>query len=282
MVKSIILLAPDDTHEPIAVFLRSENPSLDIIPITSLPALLAIPAATLAISRLIAFTSPIIVPTAILDALGFGAYNFHPAPPSYPGLSPAAYAIYDGARIYGATVHRMVEKVDAGPIVAAEFCLIDDEAGVADIELQSFTLLAKLFRELAARLATDPAPLPTLPIAWSSNKSSRRSLQTICDIPLDIEAEELARRVKAFANNHFGIQPSVSLHGYVFRLVHETPAADSAPALPPQPVVRVEPAATIGRSPVYATERYAARSKGGEAAGPASHPAAVGQVSASR
>jgi len=239
MFQTVIVMAPDDTSEHIANHLLSFNPALEILRIALRDDLLALSAEVFARSRLIAFTSPIVVPLHVLNALGFGAYNFHPAPPSYPGLSPAQFAIYRGARIYGATVHEMAEKVDSGPIVGVEFCIVPDGASVFDIELQSFMLLVKIFKELAPHLATNPAPLPPLPVTWSSTKSSRRSLTAICDIPPDIEREELDLRVKAFANNHFGVQPTITLHGYTFRLVYDTPppgtiVTEAAPAISDQ------------------------------------------------
>lgn len=49
-------------------------------------------------------------------ALEIPNVNFHPAPPEYPGVGGASRALYDGAEIFGATAHAMVEDVDAGPI----------------------------------------------------------------------------------------------------------------------------------------------------------------------
>ncbi len=236
MFETILLLAPDTTGELVAKYLASCNPRIEIVLIASREVLVALPQATLAKSRLIAFTSPIVVPVDVLDAIGYGAYNFHPGPPSYPGLAPASFAIYQRATIYGATAHVMVEKVDSGPIVGVEFCLIADGATVFDIEMQSFALLAKIFQRLASHIATNPQPLPVLPVRWSTQKSSRRALRAICDIPPDIAADELERRIRAFANNHFQVQPTITLHGHKFRFVDESPlpdvgaAAISAPA----------------------------------------------------
>ena len=60
---------------------------------------------------------------------------------------------------------------------------------------------------------------PTLPIEWGSRKYSRRAYRAICDIPLDIPKEELDRRIKAFGGNHFGMTPTIHLHGIEFRAV---------------------------------------------------------------
>jgi methionyl-tRNA formyltransferase len=38
----------------------------------------------------------------------------------------------------------------------------------------------------------------------------------MCDIPLDISKEELDRRVGAFGAGHFGIFPTLKLHGFQF------------------------------------------------------------------
>jgi methionyl-tRNA formyltransferase len=43
--------------------------------------------------------------------LGFGAFNFHPGPPSYPGWVPSHFALYERSTEFGATVHVMVEQV---------------------------------------------------------------------------------------------------------------------------------------------------------------------------
>ncbi len=41
----------------------------------------------------------------------------------------------------------------------------------------------------------------------------------MCDIPLDIPKDELDRRLKVFGGNHFGISPTINLHGIEFRAV---------------------------------------------------------------
>ncbi len=44
--------------------------------------------------------------------------------------------------------------------------------------------------------------------------------QEICKIPLDIPKDELDRRIRVFGGNHFGISPTINLHGIEFRAVH--------------------------------------------------------------
>lgn len=221
MFDTMIVLAPSDISDLIIADLRRYRPDMRMIPIVCGPDLIALPSEVLANARLIGFTTPVIVPPSVLAALGYGAYNFHPGPPSYPGLAPAQMAIYEGAQIYGATIHVMTEKVDAGPIVAAQFCTIAPGATVVDLEMRALGLLAQLLKTLGPMLVGHPAPLPLAPIIWSPVKSSRRTLAGICHVSPDIEPGELDRRIRAFGVNHFGMHPTVMLHGYRFRYVDE-------------------------------------------------------------
>lgn len=219
MLQTIILLA--GTVEQLALITRlSEcNRTLAIAPVETAEDLAAIGPTVLANARLIGFATPVIVSGAVLRQLGYGAYNFHPGPPSYPGLCPAHYAAYEGAATFGATAHKMVERVDAGPIVGVTHFAVPAGSGVRDIELQSYHALARLFWDLAPLLTTRQEPLDELAECWGPVKSTRRSLEAVCSIAADIDAAELARRIMAFGQSPFGIAPTVTLHGHRFRLV---------------------------------------------------------------
>jgi len=74
-------------------------------------------------------------------------------------------------------------------------------------------------------MAISPPSPPTLPIEWGRKKYSRRAYRAICDIPLDIAKDELERRLKVFGGNHFGIGPTINLHGVEFRAVSSRAAS---------------------------------------------------------
>jgi hypothetical protein len=57
---------------------------------------------------------------------------------------------------------------------------------------------------------------------WNGKKNSRRSYQALCRIPLDITKDDLDRRMSVFGGNHFGMSPSINLHGVEFRAVVRT------------------------------------------------------------
>src|SRR6516164_8934957 len=121
MLKTIILLTgnPHQQHA-LAALLREHNPALAFRGAVTRDELLAIAPEELRDARLVAFTSGVVVPSDVLDALGHGAYNFHPGPPDYPGWAPAHFALYEGAETFGATAHVMAARVDSGPIVGIE------------------------------------------------------------------------------------------------------------------------------------------------------------------
>jgi hypothetical protein len=77
--------------------------------------------------------------------------------------------------------------------------------------------LAQLFWRMAKSLATNPDPPPALATRWSTRKNSRRAYKAMCEIPFDIPKDELDRRLRVFGGNHFGISPTITLHGIEFR-----------------------------------------------------------------
>jgi methionyl-tRNA formyltransferase len=90
---------------------------------------------------------------SLLDAASRGAYNMHGSLlPKYRGRVPVNWAVLHGERETGASLHRMVEKPDAGEIVAQQAVPIlpDDTA---------FEVFGKV--TLAAEMALDRA-LPQL------------------------------------------------------------------------------------------------------------------------
>lgn len=63
------------------------------------------------------FLSPVILRSQTVSRVRRAAINFHPAPPEWPGVGSASYALFENAREFGATAHVMTERVDAGPIL---------------------------------------------------------------------------------------------------------------------------------------------------------------------
>jgi methionyl-tRNA formyltransferase len=193
MFDTIILLSGEVEQSALPNVLLGHNPHLSVIPAVSAAALDALDPEVLRRARLIGFATPVIVPQTILTQLGYGAFNFHPGPPAYPGWAPAHFALYHRQTEFGATAHVMIERVDAGPIIGVARFPIPARISVLGLEGLAYAHLAQLFWRMAPSLATDPAPPQTLPEKWGSKKYSRRDYGAICDIPLDIPQDELLR-----------------------------------------------------------------------------------------
>src|SRR5215475_5201873 len=166
MFDTIVLLTGPVEQVALASALRGHKPQLTIYPVTAPEHLAALGADILRRARLIAFSSPVIVPPSVLAALGYGAYNFHPGPPEYPGWAPAHFALYEGATEFGATMHAMAARVDAGPIIDVARFAIPTDVHVLALEGLAYAHLAQLYWRHARRLATDAAPLPEGPLKW--------------------------------------------------------------------------------------------------------------------
>jgi methionyl-tRNA formyltransferase len=162
MLDTIILLAGMAEQFALPQVLLGHNPHLTVIPVGSAADLAALDPDLLRRARLIAFVTSEIVPKVILNQLGYGAINFHPGPPSYPGWAPAHFALYDQATEFGATAHVMVEQVDAGPIVDVTLFAVPADISVLGLEGLAYAHLAQLFWRMARSLATEAALPPAL------------------------------------------------------------------------------------------------------------------------
>lgn len=235
MFDTVILLSGDAELAVLPHVLIGHGSHLKVIRAKTSFDLTALNSELLARSRLIAFVTGEIVPVSILNRLGYGAFNFHPGPPSYPGWAPAHFALYNGEHQFGVTAHVMVEQVDAGPIIDLKLFPIPADITVLGLEGLAYAHLAHLFWSMAERLATDSSLPPALPVGWGDKKYSRGNYRDMCNIPLDIAQEEFERRIKIFGGNYFGIMPTIHLHGVEFRAVipAENQGLVGTPLVPP-------------------------------------------------
>ncbi len=248
MLKEIILLTGlEQQQQALSLLLREHNPQLTFRFALTADDLEAIDPQSLGHARLIAFTTGVIVPPRILNALGHGAYNFHPGPPDYPGWAPAHFALYEHATTFGATAHLMTERVDSGAIIGTETFIIPNNIAVRELEQIAFVRLAYLFWRLAKELANCAEPMPVLPIAWNGRKSTRQMYLSACDIPADISQADLELRVRAFQDDFRGINPTITLHGFQFQLVPATKTA-TAPTTASQDRNQDQPPAPLALS----------------------------------
>jgi methionyl-tRNA formyltransferase len=82
---------------------------------------------------LVNVNSTVIIPADVLKPFEGRSLNFHPGLlPEYAGLHTHQWAIRNGEREFGVTVHRMEERIDAGAIVGQQrFPIGPDDTGLS-------------------------------------------------------------------------------------------------------------------------------------------------------
>jgi methionyl-tRNA formyltransferase len=198
MPERIILLTGDVEAPHLSGLLRQHNPSLDVTPVMDRNALVAAVGTDCSGVRLIAFLTDVIVPEAVLAALDGPAYNFHPGPPEYPGSYVAGFAIYEGAEMFGVTLHEMAARVDTGPIVEVRRFAVAPEWKFQDLEIEAFRQVLQLFTDYAPHMAGDDAPLPHGTETWTGALRTRAEAERLKAIEADLSEEEIVRRYRAF------------------------------------------------------------------------------------
>lgn len=201
MPEEVVLLTGEVEGPHFRAILQSVNWSLIVHHAETLETLTAICAAPPqggGLRRLVAFSTGVVVPKAILECLRTPAYNFHPGPPTYPGSHAASFAVYEGAERFGATVHEMTAKVDSGPIVAVEWFEMPANVRFMDLELATYKVLLKLFTDLAPTLATSDAPLPRIDVNWSGRRRTKAEFEKMKVLEADMDEAEIRLRYRAF------------------------------------------------------------------------------------
>lgn len=196
-ITRIVLLTQPAEAAVLGKILTAHNPDLEIARISDKSALAHFAQDDLSTTRLLSFCSPVIVPGELLEALPGPSYNFHPGPPDRPGRYPAVFALYEKAPHYGVTIHEMTEKVDAGPIVAAEWFAVPANATIVDLETLSLEYLVAVFKRLAPFLALNSNPLPRIFIPWSGTKRTKADCEAICRVTPDLSEEDIELRKRA-------------------------------------------------------------------------------------
>jgi methionyl-tRNA formyltransferase len=166
---------------------------------------------------LLSFGTGVIVPKSIIHLPNITALNIHAASPEYPGRDPHHFAAYNVVREYGATLHYMTDKVDAGPIVDVELFDIPQDASAAFLFETANEAAIELMRRFFKGYESTGAPFPRKDILWGVNKSTRAKFMELCRIDCEMPETEFLRRLKATTmpgyNNLY-----IDIHGYRFRL----------------------------------------------------------------
>ena len=193
----LIFLTQGEFAVRIASVFRSAAPAVTLAVAETLPELEAALRGGPQSARVIAFGSGVIVPERVLERLPGPAYNFHPGPPAYRGIYPSVFALYDGAREFGVTLHEIAPEIDRGAIVAVDRFAVDPAWDRLALDTAAFTGLLRMLERLAVRLADPAIPLTHITEEWSVPRHTRKEFESLCRLPENATAEEFARRYRA-------------------------------------------------------------------------------------
>ncbi|HEY1723686.1 MAG TPA: hypothetical protein VGG27_20765 [Magnetospirillaceae bacterium] len=217
MLDHVLLVSDEVERAFLTATLRAEAPKLDIRHYNDVAKLDTVEAAILPNARLLTFNIDQAIPAQMLSGLGHGAYNLHSGSSAYPGWMPAAFAIYDGAKEFGATAHSITGQNGNGGIIAVDLFPVPDGATRNDLARAAYLSMLGIVRRLAKALTTLPGALPTLPETWGSRRCTRALYADMCDIPPTIDEAELRRRIRGFGDGDGISVPTVWIHKAPFR-----------------------------------------------------------------
>lgn len=162
------------------------------------------------------------VPRNVIDSLRYGALNVHPSLlPKYRGPSPIPWAIRNGDRDLGMTIHRMTEKMDAGPILAQ-----GTVGRIPDVPSQEN--LWELMKEGLAGLLTQ-AVTDVLTGAEGSPQQEAEATHAGFpppewnEITWEQSREDAHNQIRVFRFLNDGMGPTVELDGRRVRIIRTSP-----------------------------------------------------------
>lgn len=170
------------------------------------------------IDYLFCFLSPVILPPNVFRAARTAAINFHPAPPRWPGVGSASYALYHGDLEFGATAHLIDEKVDSGKILEVSRFPICNDDTCASLFDRAQNYLLILFYEVCRKLLTQPGYLGRSPSEhWPRKAYTRAEFEKWMTLDANTSREEFERKLRAIRHPRFD-GPYFEIYGKRFVL----------------------------------------------------------------
>tara|TARA_B100000029_G_scaffold514007_1_gene615307 strand:- start:9607 stop:10278 length:672 start_codon:yes stop_codon:yes gene_type:complete len=145
---------------------------------------------------IISYLSPWVIPVNILKKAKINAINFHPGSPEYPGIGCTNFAIYDQVDNFGVTCHKMNPKVDTGEIIKVIRFSVLPEDTVYSLTMRCYEKIFELFNEIILLICAK-SKLYASDEFWKRKPYTRKQLNELCKITVDMPESEIKKRVKA-------------------------------------------------------------------------------------
>jgi len=131
------------------------------------------------------------------SAFGYGCVNIHGSLlPKYRGAAPVAWAILQGEKKTGVSVFRLVDRMDAGPILVQRETMIDPAETCGDLEARLARIGCDAIGAALRVLEGDPRT-PGEPQDESQATRAPKLAKADGCLRFDVPAEQLALRCRA-------------------------------------------------------------------------------------
>jgi len=145
---------------------------------------------------IISYLSPWIIPNKILRKTKFYNINFHPGPPTYPGIGCFNFAIYDRQKKYGVTSHIMKNKVDSGKIIGVKYFKVKKNCDVRWLMEKSYKAMFILFVKIINEFFQSNE-LKYSKINWKRKPLKRKDLEKLCQLNFKMNKKEFKKRIQS-------------------------------------------------------------------------------------
>ena len=142
------------------------------------------------------YLSPWIIPDYLLTKANKGGVNWHPGPPEYPGIGCTNFAIYNDEKVFGITCHYMLPKVDTGKVIEVKRFKVLENDSVLSITKKCYAQILCSFYGIIEIIASGIS-LPKSNEDWTRIPYTRKELDALSEISLDMSEEEINKRIRA-------------------------------------------------------------------------------------
>ena len=144
----------------------------------------------------ISYLSQWIIPEAILDCATKAGINFHPGNTFYPGIGCTNFAVYREEKTFGITCHHMNPKVDSGQVIVEKNFEVYETDTVYSLTQRCYAHILSVFFDIM-EIILKGHELPVSTAIWQRKPFTRKELNELCVLTLDMPEDEIKRRVKA-------------------------------------------------------------------------------------
>jgi methionyl-tRNA formyltransferase len=137
-----------------------------------------------------------IIPQEILNNAKISCINWHPGTPDYPGIGCTNFAMYNEEKIFGITCHKMLSKVDSGEIIEVLRFNILEKDTVFSITQKCYLKIIESYIKTIELISINQK-LNVSKEVWNRKPYTRKDLHSLCRLTIDLNKEEIEKRIKA-------------------------------------------------------------------------------------